>query len=144
MVLKNTHDVTYYAWFAGIWTLPEMAAGFVVASLPVARIFFDHLINVGVFSRIASSFGQSASKPNPSSSEQGLSNTMGRPRRLRSSHSVPGRLWERAYGVSGGLRLLETDASGTSRTKDTSDILLEDGTNQHPRMYAHQNAQVPS
>ncbi|KAJ2985762.1 hypothetical protein NUW58_g5360 [Xylaria curta] len=54
--LRDHHDVSYYAWYAGIWTLPEMGCGILVAALPVAGSFSRHLKQSKLFSSIASSF----------------------------------------------------------------------------------------
>ncbi|KAI2779219.1 hypothetical protein F4815DRAFT_500560 [Daldinia loculata] len=55
VVLQRQSDDTYYTWFTGLWTLLEMAAGFAVACLPVAKAFVKNLSKAGGFSSIASS-----------------------------------------------------------------------------------------
>lgn len=53
--LQYTDDVTYHTWLAGIWALPEMMFGIVVACLPVARPFVRHLAQSRFYKTISSS-----------------------------------------------------------------------------------------
>ncbi|GKZ36120.1 hypothetical protein AbraIFM66950_007027 [Aspergillus brasiliensis] len=39
--LKTTDNVAYYSYMAGLWTLPELAAGIIAACLPSCPKFFQ-------------------------------------------------------------------------------------------------------
>ncbi|KAI1753690.1 hypothetical protein F4782DRAFT_495359 [Xylaria castorea] len=54
VVLQHHNDITYYTWHTGIWTLPELSAGIVVACLPVARKFAYRVSESGVFISLTS------------------------------------------------------------------------------------------
>ena len=53
--LYQATDVTYYSWYDGLWTLPEMAGGIIVACLPVLPRFFQGLKEMETLSKIKSS-----------------------------------------------------------------------------------------
>ncbi|KAK4112254.1 hypothetical protein N656DRAFT_681748, partial [Canariomyces notabilis] len=42
VLLQHSTDITYYSWFAGAWTLPEISLGIVVGCLSVTRAFFHN------------------------------------------------------------------------------------------------------
>ena len=53
--LYRATDRTYYGWYTGLWTIPEIAAGIIVACLPVLPRFFQGLKEMGTLSKIKSS-----------------------------------------------------------------------------------------
>lgn len=53
--LYRATDLTYYTWLTGVWTLPEMASGIIVACLPVVGKFFQGVKETRAFSRVGSS-----------------------------------------------------------------------------------------
>ena len=45
-------DITYYSWYTGLWTLPELAFGIVVACLPLLPKFLQGLKETATPSKI--------------------------------------------------------------------------------------------
>lgn len=116
-----------------------MAAGFVVASIPVAKRFFDNVGQADIFSHITSSFRFLTSK-SVVLREQGASGTSsGRPRGSYSVKYMPRRVWQRAYGMDETLGFSD---AGSFRALQTS-ISLEEGTNRQAELYSSNEARVP-
>jgi hypothetical protein len=55
VLLQHSTDITYYSWFAGAWTLPEISLGIVVGCLSVTRAFFHNTGQSRVLSTVAMS-----------------------------------------------------------------------------------------
>ncbi|KAH8435317.1 uncharacterized protein LDX57_012947 [Aspergillus melleus] len=55
VVLMKTKNISYYAYLSGIWTIPELSMGIVVACLPVLPKFIKSLDPSHRLSRIGSS-----------------------------------------------------------------------------------------
>lgn len=60
--LQHSKDLTYYSWLAGIWALPEIMFGIVVACLPAFKPFFKNLAQSQFFTDISSSLKRLTTK----------------------------------------------------------------------------------
>jgi hypothetical protein len=55
VLLEHSKDLAYYNWLAGIWTLPEIMFGIVVACLPAFRPFIRNIAQSKVYIALANS-----------------------------------------------------------------------------------------
>ena len=53
--LYRSTDITYFGWYDGVWAIPEMASGIIVACLPLLAKFFQGLQEMGTLTKIKSS-----------------------------------------------------------------------------------------
>lgn len=60
--LEHTEDGAYCTWLAGIWTLPEIMCGIVVASIPSFQPFFREMGQSGFYKRVSSSWQRVATR----------------------------------------------------------------------------------
>ncbi|KAI2629150.1 hypothetical protein GGS26DRAFT_115623 [Hypomontagnella submonticulosa] len=127
VLLQHNDDITYYSWYAGVWTLPEMASGFFVACLPVARKFINVIGQTRLFSGLKSSFGSLASLVKPLSTQNtaGYASEVPKGSNLSQSHSR--KPWAKAYGVSGSFSLLDSDSVKGVKVENTFGTSLEEG-----------------
>ncbi|KAI1827654.1 hypothetical protein F4861DRAFT_492070 [Xylaria intraflava] len=112
VMLQNQDDVIYYTWLAGIWSLPELASGIMVACLPVARKFAYRMFETRMFMGIASSLGITLNNASKSKITNVNSNHLsGSHRVIVSTHSGwAGRSYngtDRKYGISGPFRSID-------------------------------------
>ncbi|KAI0015070.1 hypothetical protein F4780DRAFT_765759 [Xylariomycetidae sp. FL0641] len=124
--LQHTEDVTYYAWQVGIWTMPELAGGFVVASLSVAKKFFCSLAETPL-----ASFIQLITRPftNSKRSRANIDNTRAAPTPGGDTVTKPrtAMFWGKKYGVF-GWSMMETESSrALHTTRGTRASFGEDG-----------------
>lgn len=60
--LEHTEDVAYYSWLAGVWSLPEIMFGSVVASLPGFRPLFREIGHSSFYKKASSSLQRVATR----------------------------------------------------------------------------------
>ncbi|KAK9413399.1 putative G-protein coupled receptors family 1 profile domain-containing protein [Seiridium unicorne] len=130
--LQHSPDITYYTWFCGLWSIPEMACGIVVACLPVSKGFINSLSQNKAISGIASSLRKLTTWTNSTTSHS-MGSSMAKFPRERNSNEAKSpkqaKSWTRAYGIA-GLFSQNYSASATGlRTSDS--ISLEN--NSHPQ-----------
>ncbi|TRX97450.1 hypothetical protein FHL15_001728 [Xylaria flabelliformis] len=118
VVLRRQNDIIYYTWYAGIWTLPELSAGIVVACLPVARKFAYRVAESRVFISLTSTLkpGSNASK---SKIEKGNSNDTPDSNKPASDHPSWSRSWTRKNRANGFFSRLNGSSLSGIPTRDT-------------------------
>ncbi|KAL4936754.1 hypothetical protein BDV06DRAFT_216421 [Aspergillus oleicola] len=55
VLLLTTHNISYFGYMAGLWTLPEIACGIIAGSLPATPKFFRGLLHTVLESKWGSS-----------------------------------------------------------------------------------------
>lgn len=90
---QQSNDLTYNGWLAGIWTMPEITLGIIVACMPSFRLFWSSVAKGGVLSTISSSlrsWGNTASEMRSVPDEVLLEEQpISRPSRTWSHRSLP-------------------------------------------------------
>ncbi|KAL8786451.1 MAG: hypothetical protein Q9213_002767 [Squamulea squamosa] len=120
--LYTHEDITYYSWVTGVWTHPEMAAGIIVACLPVSPKFFQGLQQTRFFSQIDFSLQSLLRSTN-------RKRTKGR----SVSHQISpggtvgqGKAWPKSYEL-----LSDKQKLGSGKTNGTNNISTDGSQKEH-------------
>ncbi|KAI1820012.1 hypothetical protein F4861DRAFT_94940 [Xylaria intraflava] len=145
----NQADLTYYTWYAGIWTLPEMAGGIVVACLPVTRIFYQEVSQSKAASSISLAltkvaFWSRSDTERGSKTGEGLFSEISEhdPRNNSQRGRDRGPAWAREYGVATQL-FSQTDSESVTalQTGEYHEANISEDTNRRFELGSHADAE---